>query len=307
MSGSITFRTNPGPVSWTFTWNAPAAGPLAVDVIFYVCGNAANNSGSAAGDAIKCTTFPVSVIAAPVDTDGDTLLDSREIGTCTSANDADTDDDGLSDGEELALASPTNPCDCDTDGDTLPDGLELGVVVPLRDTNTGTNCFVADMDNSTTTDPRNVDSDGDSPDGVQCLDGVEDANGNGFVDGGETDPNDMTDCPAPTGLELRIDARITSLRNGPTAPCGLLTTPAIGNWMLTSCATPLTTGCNLADSVPPTRAMTVDPGIPGPDLTLTGEADAAAEAGVLTYYELEACDWTLMISKSGSDLLIDTQ
>ena len=93
-----TFDNNPGPVSWTFTWAAPAAGAGATDVIFYVCANAADSSNSSGGDAIRCTTFTVTVAASPVDTDGDTLPDLAETGTCTSATDADTDDDGVSDG-----------------------------------------------------------------------------------------------------------------------------------------------------------------------------------------------------------------
>ena len=59
----------------------------------------------------------------------------------------------------------------DTDGDGLPDGLE----------------------NITCTDPNNPDSDGDG-----LLDGEEDANHNGIVDPGETDPCDPNDpCLLP--------------------------------------------------------------------------------------------------------------
>lgn len=302
-----TFRTNPGPVSWQFDWTAPALGPGAVNVTFYVCGNAADNSATSAGDAIHCTTFAVTVGLPPADTDGDTLPDSAETGTCTSPTDADTDDDGVSDGDEIRAAAPTNPCRCDSDGDTLPDGLELGVFTPLPDTSLAGRCFIADTDPTTTTNPNSADSDGDSPDATQCLDGVEDANRDGAVTSPETDPSDPLDCPVPTGLDVRIDARVTSLTNGGAATCGLKTNPPIANWLLTACDSPRTTGCDPAPVVPPTRVLTINPGQPGPDLTLPGEADAAFEAGPLTYYEIDGCSVVLLMSRSGADLLLDTQ
>ena len=301
-----TFRTNPGPVSWQMDWTAPAIGPGAVNVTFYVCGNAADNSGTTTGDAISCTTFPVTVGLPPADTDGDTLLDSAETGTCTSPTDADTDDDGVSDGDEIRAAAPTNPCNCDSDRDSLPDGLELGVRAPLPDTSLATGCFIADTDPTTTTNPNSADSDGDSPDAVQCLDGVEDTNRDGAVTPPETDPNDPLDCPAPTGLDVRIDARVTSLITGRAATCGLKTNPPIANWLLTACDSPRTIGCDPAPVVPPTRVVTINPGQPGPDLTLLGEADAAFEAGPLTYYEIDGCSVMLLMSRSGADLLLDT-
>ena len=208
----------------------------------------------------------------------------------------------------MTAASPTNPCNCDTDRDGLPDGLELGVDTPLSDTSLGAGCFVADLDTNTTTNPNSADTDGDSPDAVLCLDGVEDANGNGRVDAPtETDPNNPGDCPAPSGLEVRIDGRATSLMNGGPASCGLLTNPAIANWMLTPCSSPRTTGCDPAAVLPTTRVMTISPGQPGPDLTLVGEADASFEAGVLTYYEIDGCSVQLLVAKSGADLLLETQ
>jgi outer membrane protein OmpA-like peptidoglycan-associated protein len=72
----------------------------------------------------------------------------------------DTDGDGLSD-ERESVRWNTDPNDPDTDDDGLPDGLEV-------DTNT----------NPTLPD---TDSDG-------LADGVEDANHNGLVDAGESDP-----------------------------------------------------------------------------------------------------------------------
>ena len=95
-----TFPTNPGPVTWTFSWTAPPAGPTgAPTVTFYWCANAANNNNGSSGDFIACRTVIVTPAAAPVDTDGDTLLDSEEAAHRTNPADADTDDDGISDGD----------------------------------------------------------------------------------------------------------------------------------------------------------------------------------------------------------------
>ena len=123
------------------------------------------------------------------DTDNDGLDDRfelLEIGT--DPLDDDSDDDGLSDGTEALSdsASPyrTNPTQVDSDFDSLTDGLELGLAAPEgQDTDLAR--FVADSDSGeTVTDPMARDSD------LDCLpDGEEDANGNGIVDPGETDPN----------------------------------------------------------------------------------------------------------------------
>ncbi|MBU8897756.1 OmpA family protein [Corallococcus sp. M34] len=123
------------------------------------------------------------------DTDGDGLPDGLEVKVShTDPLDDDTDDDGLLDGNEdanhdgLVSAGETDPNKADTDGDGLTDGLELGLTQPQG---TGTNPakFVADADPSTHTDPLNKDTDGGS-----VFDGIEDANHNGRVDAGETNP-----------------------------------------------------------------------------------------------------------------------
>lgn len=126
------------------------------------------------------------------DSDNDGLSDSAEDlnfngridAMETSPTLADTDCDGLSDRIELQGSGTcfTNPLLPDTDNDGLWDGVERGVtgasyagcvyVAPVFDADpaTSTNACVADFDG----------------DGI--LDGDEDVNGNGRVDGAEKDP-----------------------------------------------------------------------------------------------------------------------
>jgi hypothetical protein len=66
------------------------------------------------------TTTPV----APVDTDGDKLLDSEEQTFGTNINLADSDADGLSDYEEIKIYG-INPLLSDTDSDGYSDGDEV--------------------------------------------------------------------------------------------------------------------------------------------------------------------------------------
>ena len=77
----------------------------------------------------------------------------------------DSDGDGLSDEREAKLG--TSPMDADTDSDGLPDGLEV----------------------KTKTDPVNSDTDYDG-----VPDGIEDADQDGRVDSGETDPRKGTNA-----------------------------------------------------------------------------------------------------------------
>ncbi len=137
---------------------------------------------------------------------GDTTLDAGE----TNPLDADSDDDGLNDGDEvngtglLASIGQTDPLDADTDGDMIGDGIEAGVSAPgiaagVSEGNAiafgGTmGLFAGDADPNSTTDPTNVDTDGDG-----LNDGVEDANQDGAtvnsigvtgsMGSGETDPD----------------------------------------------------------------------------------------------------------------------
>jgi len=155
------------------------------------------------------------------DSDGDGLSDGMEVGgvdndPATAADnidtnplDSDSDDDGLSDGEEVTgvngnPATGTDPNQADTDGDGLQDGTELGIVGPLSGgSSEGSNPvvyagtdpvqFVIDTDPATITNPLSADTDGGGVcDGANAVDDVceagEDANNNGRVDAGETDP-----------------------------------------------------------------------------------------------------------------------
>jgi YD repeat-containing protein len=123
------------------------------------------------------------------DKDQDSLLDSVEQFSCTDPYDADTDDDGIPDGDEDANHNgqvdpgETDPCNPDTDGDGIQDGTEIGLTLDDIGPDTDTSVFQPDLDPRTTTDPLNEDTDGDG-----ILDGEEDANQNGRVDAGETDP-----------------------------------------------------------------------------------------------------------------------
>ena len=78
------------------------------------------------------------------DTDGDGLLDGREVGMaqgsgCPNPLDPDSDDDTLSDGDEV-LNLETNPCNSDTDGDGVRDDEDH---LP-KDPNVGTTIYVDD-------------------------------------------------------------------------------------------------------------------------------------------------------------------
>jgi MYXO-CTERM domain-containing protein len=134
------------------------------------------------------------------DTDSDGLNDFVEVHGITDPLDADTDDDGLLDGEEdtnkngAVDAGETDPTAKDTDGDGIFDGTELGTTCSNPDTDALVCVEDADA-GATTTNPLVIDTDQGG-----LSDGVEDANHNGAIDGGETNPNDPCDdmsgnCP----------------------------------------------------------------------------------------------------------------
>jgi hypothetical protein len=130
----------------------------------------------------------------PSDRDGDGLSDGEETLVGTDPDDADSDDDGVGDGDEPNWHVDgdgdglVGAMDADSDDDGVLDGTELGVTVAGEGTDEAAGTFVADADESTTTSALLRDSDGGGRE-----DGVEDANQNGAVDPGETDPNDPAD------------------------------------------------------------------------------------------------------------------
>lgn len=156
-----------------------------------------------AADAFRTSDHDVVLVDIALDGDGDGLGDALEGMLGSDALDADSDDDGLADGEEDANANgivdagETSATNADSDGDGLQDGTEAGRTVGIADPDgagpqTGTNptVFVPDADPTTTTSATAADSDGDG-----ISDGVEDANRNGRVDPGESDPADAGSVP----------------------------------------------------------------------------------------------------------------
>jgi hypothetical protein len=145
-----------------------------------------------------------------VDSDGDGIPDVVEIALGLNPVALDADNDGVADGDELDpfvdtdLDGLINMLDPDSDNDGLSDGLELGVTagVPstvingttIIGTDTSSPNFQADQHPRSTTDPLDPDTDGDGK-----LDGEEDANRNGRVDRGETNPNRFDTGTSETG------------------------------------------------------------------------------------------------------------
>jgi uncharacterized repeat protein (TIGR01451 family) len=125
-----------------------------------------------------------------MDSDGDGLDDTTEMKIGTDPHDADSDDDGVPDGAEPMFDKDTdgdgliNALDPDSDNDGLPDGTELGLGCNGAGTDVSRGHCTPDADmGATKTDPLARDTDNGS-----VSDGVEDANHNGAIDPGETDP-----------------------------------------------------------------------------------------------------------------------
>jgi hypothetical protein len=128
-------------------------------------------------------------MGAIADTDSDGLPDAVEARVQSSPTDADSDDDGLLDGLESNYAldadndGVANINDPDSDGDRLFDGTEAGVATAPSATDSTKNFFIADANPATRTLVLVADTDQGG-----MGDGSEDANRNGRVDTGETDP-----------------------------------------------------------------------------------------------------------------------
>jgi MYXO-CTERM domain-containing protein len=133
---------------------------------------------------------PADDVTAIVDSDGDGLSDAEEAVLHTDPHDADSDDDGVPDGAEPNPGDDTdgdgliNALDPDSDDDGLFDGTELGLGCGGPGTDASRHVCVADGDSGATkTSPLLADTDGGG-----ARDGSEDANLNGVLDAGETDP-----------------------------------------------------------------------------------------------------------------------
>ncbi|MEZ5477276.1 MAG: hypothetical protein R3E95_07275 [Thiolinea sp.] len=148
------------------------------------------------------------------DPDGDGLSTSQESVYGTDPNLADSDGDGINDGTEIGsnLANPIN-----TDGDALINALDAdddGDGVPtIHENHNSTTPVTDDTDGDGKPDYLDTDSDGDG-----ILDGLEDKNGDGIVDSGETDPSD-TDSDGDGILDGVEDANRNGIQDtGETDP-----------------------------------------------------------------------------------------
>lgn len=159
-------------------------------------------------------TLASSTSAMP-DTDGDGLPDAEEKVVGSDPADADSDDDGIFDGNEWNPSLDPDrdgaPCsnDADSDNDGLADGTERNVAATAKATWLLRHNFAADEDPTTATSPLRADSDGDG-----LRDGLEDPNGNGKLDPGESDPEDPLSVAKITDTDLDGLADAEELRAG---------------------------------------------------------------------------------------------
>ena len=132
-----------------------------------------------------------------IDSDGDGIIDGRELALGTNPQSADSDADGISDGYEL-LKLHTNPLAADTDGDGIDDSVELA---------TGSDPTSVDsdhdgvLDGSTSTADTDHDGLSDELERFLRLNPASlDTDGDGFSDGLEYD--DGSDPTSPLSNPL---------------------------------------------------------------------------------------------------------
>jgi hypothetical protein len=149
------------------------------------------------------------------DSDGDGLVDSRELALGTNPNDADSDDDGVSDGAEVG-PNPASPRD--TDGDGAIDALESDATDSDGD-------GVSNQDDTANNDPcvpnanhaacLAYDSDGDGltnaqEDAVGTGRNVADTDGDGTNDGAEVGGNVASPLDSDNdGVDNALESSVT--------------------------------------------------------------------------------------------------
>jgi uncharacterized repeat protein (TIGR01451 family)/MYXO-CTERM domain-containing protein len=174
------------------TIDATATGTIANQAIVTAGGQKGSPPGPTPTDGNNSTPGPqtTDIPIGATDADGDGKSDFEETLVGTDPNDKDSDDDGVEDGAEPDWDKDTdgdgliNALDPDSDDDGLYDGTELGLGCAGTGTDAAKGHCIADADSGATkTDPLKKDTDGGG-----ASDGSEDANLNGALDGGETNP-----------------------------------------------------------------------------------------------------------------------
>jgi hypothetical protein len=194
-----------------------------------------DGDGMSDGQEVAQGTDPMNA-----DSDGDGVPDGQEVQQGTDPNDADSDNDGLPDGvEQGEQGGSTNPNNPDSDNDGVPDAQEDNDGDGMTNGDEVNGNYPTDQhddngDGDTDdpgenepieqgTNPNSADTDGDGLD-----DNVEDANGNGQTDPGETSPTDPDsdndgipdgDDPHPTVFDERYRTMVLIHEiNGLTEP-----------------------------------------------------------------------------------------
>jgi len=205
-STSVTFRVTVDPVT--------TATEISTQSTVTFEGNTLANSVEFEVTSNGDVDGPTVIVVQGPDGDNDGLSDEDEIAAGTDPADADSDDDGLIDGEEPSYDQDSdgdgliNALDPDSDDDGLFDGTEAGKNCSNSATDTAAGNCIADADPASTTNPLIADTDSGG-----VSDGGEDANANGRIDAGETNPNDGADDNSlndddndglPNGQEMAI-------------------------------------------------------------------------------------------------------